>query len=177
MMSRGLVFCIVLALLLTIIGSVPAFAQGPSLADIESEIDAVQWGVIYHQKDGCSERIEAMKLLVVLEIADKFVERAMVKYAEAGEVTDRLEVCLNRAVAWLERARALSEGTGFDISSDIDKAVRTEVLKEEVFGNRGWLSEGDMPWTGDSIGAYANCTTVDSYLEAIIARINLWLQE
>ena len=111
----------------------------------------------------------------MLEIADKFVERAMAAYAEADEVTDKIEVYLNRAVAWLERVEALSEGGGFDIGSSIDMAIQTEVFKEEIFDKCGWLKEGDTPWTGDSMDAYRNCTTVNSYLDVTIARIGLWL--
>jgi len=155
-------------------GSVPALAQGPPLADIESEIDAVQWGVVYHPKDGWAEGLKSLKLLVVLEIADKFVEQAMAEYAEADDVTDRAKAYLNRAVAWLERAAALDEGGGIDISSSISMAVRTEVYKEGAFGKRGWLKEGDAPWTGDSMDAYGDCTTVNSYIETLIARISLW---
>lgn len=174
MRSRGLVISVVLALVLVLMGSIPALAQEPPLADIESEIDAVEWGVVYHPKDSWAERLESVKLLIVLEIADKFVERAMTEYTEAGEVTDKTKVCLNRAVAWLERAAALSEGGGIDISSSIGMATRTEVYKEEAFGKRGWLKEGDTPWTGDSMDAYGDCTTVNSYIETLIARISLW---
>jgi len=174
MRSKGFIVSVVLALVLVLTSSLPALAQEPSLADIESEIDAVQWGIVYHPKDGWAECLEALKLLVVLEIADKFVERAMAEYAEAGEATDKAKVYLNRAVAWLERAAALDESGGIDISSSIDIAVRTEVFKEEAFGKRGWLKEGDTPWTGDSMDAYGNCTTVNSYIETLVARISLW---
>ena len=177
MRSKSLLVSMVLALVMVLMGSVPALAQEPPLADIESEIDAVQWGVVYQPKDGWAERLESLKLLVVLEIADKFVERAMAEYAEADEVTDKTKVYLNRAVAWLERAVALSEGGGIDISSSIGMAVQTEVWKEGVFGERGWLKEGDTPWTGDSMDAYGDCTTVNSYIETLIARIGLWLLE
>jgi len=66
MRSKGFIVSVVLALVLVLTGSLPALAQGPSLADIESEIDAVQWGIVYHPKDGWAERLEALKLLVVL---------------------------------------------------------------------------------------------------------------
>jgi hypothetical protein len=174
MRGQRLIVCVVLALILVLMSSLPAFAQEPPLADIESEIDVVQWGVVYCPKEGCEEYLEALKLLVVLEIADLFVERAMIEYAEAGEVTDRVERCLNRALAWLERATALSDDGGFDISASIDKAIETEVFKEERLGKCGWLSGGDTPWTGESMGAYGNCTTVDSYIDVTIARISLW---
>ncbi len=177
MRSKGLVLSVVLALVMVLMGSTPALAEEPPLADIESEIDAVQWGIVYQPKDGWAECLESLKLLVVLEIADKFVEQAMAEYAEADEVTDEIKVYLNSAVDWLERAAALSEGGGIDISSRIDMAVRTEVCKEEVFGRRGWLKEGDTPWTGDSMEAYGDCTTVDSYIETLIARIGAWLLE
>ena len=174
MRSKSLLVSVVLALVMVLAGSIPVLAQEPPLADIESEIDAVQWGVVYHPKDGCAERLAALKLLAVLEIADKFVERAMAEYDEADEVTDKIKVCLNRAVVWLERAAALGEGGGIDISSSIDMAIQTEVWKEEVSGKRGWLKEGDIPWTGASMDAYGDCTTVNSYIETLIGRISLW---
>ncbi len=111
---------------------------------------------------GGAERLESLKLLVVLEIADKFVERAMAEYAGVGEVTDRIKRYLNRAVAWLERGAVLSDAGDIDISSGIGKAVETEVSREEALGKRRWLKEGDIPWTGASIEAYGNCTTVNS---------------
>lgn len=174
MRGQRLIVSVIFALILVLASSLPAFAQEPPLADIESEIDVVQWGVVYCPKEGGEEYLEALKLLVVLEIADLFVERAMIEYAEAGEVTDRVERYLNRALAWLERATALSDDGGFDISASIDKAIGTEVFKEERLGKYGWLSGGDTPWTGESMGAYGNCTTVDSYIDVTIARISLW---
>ena len=174
MRGQRLIVSVIFALILVLLSSLPAFAQEPPLADIESEIDVMQWGVVYCPKEGCEEYLEALKLLVVLEIADLFVERAMVEYGEAGEVTDRVERCLNRALSWLERAMALSDDGGFDISASIDKAIETEVFKEERLGKCGWLSGGDTPWTGESMGAYENCTTVDSYIDVTIARISLW---
>ena len=174
MRSKGFIVSVVLALVLVLTGSLPALAQEPPLADIESEIDAVQWGVVYQPKDSWAERLESIKLLVMLEIADKFVEWSMAEYAEADEVTDKTKEYLNRAVAWLERAAALSEGDGIDISSSIGMAVQTEVWKEEMLGQRGWLKEGDTPWTGDSMDAYEDCNTVNSYIETLISRISLW---
>jgi len=123
---------------------------------------------------GGAERLESLKLLVVLEIADKFVERAMAEYAEVGEVTDRIKRYLSRAVAWLERGAVLSDAGDIDISSSIGKAVETKVSREEALGKRHWLKEGDIPWTGASMEAYGNCTTVNSYIEILISRISLW---
>jgi hypothetical protein len=134
----------------------------------------VQWGLLYQPKDGYEEYLEAFKLLIVLEIADLFVEKAMVEYTEAGEVTDRVARSLNKAVNWLERAAELSEDGGFDISANIDRAVEAEISKEETFDRCGWLKDGDAPWDGESMSVYESCTTVDSYIDVIIARINLW---
>ncbi len=175
MRRKPLIVSVVLALLLVLMSSLPAFAQEPPLADIESEIDTIQWAVLYQPKDGRAEYIEAIKLLVVLEIADLFVERAMISYDEAGDVTDGVERCLNRALDWLERAMAISEDSGFDISDSIDKAIETEVSKEEMLDRCGWFSSGDVPWTGESMGAYGNCATVDSYIDVTIGRISSWL--
>lgn len=174
MRGQRLIVSVIFTLILVLSSSLPAFAQEPPLADIESEIDVMQWGVVYCPKEGYEEYLEALKLLVVLEIADLFVGRAMVEYGEAGEVTDRIERSLNRALVWLERAMALSDDGGFDISASIDKAIETEVFKEERLGKCGWLSGGDTPWTGESMGAYGSCTTVDSYIDVTIARISLW---
>lgn len=168
-------FCgAILVVLIISLSSLPVLAQGPSLADIESEIDTVQWGVVYHLKDGDSQYLEALRLLIVLEIADKLVERAMVGYSESGQVTDSIERYLNRAVELLERAKSLTEDDGFIISSHIDRAVETEICREQKLNERSRLSAGDEPWTGDSMEAYVNCTTVDSYIDVVISRINLW---
>ena len=176
-MCRNPVISIALALVLVSVTVVPAFMQGPPLADIESEIDAVQWAVVYHQKDGFREHLGSLRLLIILEIADKFVERAMVKYSESGEVDDKVERCLYCAAALLEHAGKLDISARYDISSDINKAIRTEVLREEVLGSRGGLKDGDVPWSGDSIGGYGNCTTASDYINMTTSRLNLWLQE
>ena len=67
MRGQRLIVCVIFALILVLLSSLPAFAQEPPLADIESEIDVVQWGVVYCPKEGCEEYLEALKLLVVLE--------------------------------------------------------------------------------------------------------------
>ena len=118
--------------------------------------------------------METLKLPIVLGIADLFVEKAMVEYNDAGEVTDGVARNLNRALDWLERADELSEDGGFDISANIDRAVQSEISKDEIFNKCGWLKDGDAPWDGESMGAYENCTTVDSYIDVVIARISLW---
>ena len=175
MKIKGIIICIALTLVFLLAGSFPAIAQGPSLADIESEIDAVQWGIIYHPKEGCEEYVEAVKMLIVLEIADKFVEFAMVEYAETGELTGKVNRCLNRAVNLLERAQGLVDDSGFDTGVDIDKGVDAEINREDKLDKCGWLSEGDTPWDGASMSAYSNCTDVSSCIDIITARINLWL--
>ena len=172
--SKRIIASVVLALLLVLVSSLPAFAQEPPLSDIESEIDAVQWGVLYQPKSGCAEYLEALKLLVVLEMADLFVEKAMGEYNDDGEVTDGVERSPNRALDWLERAAELSEEGGFDIGANINRAVEAETSKEETFDRCCWLKGGDAPWDGESMGAYENCTTVDSYIDVVIARISLW---
>ena len=49
--SKGLIVSVILALVLVLMGSIPAFAQEPLLADIESEIDAIEWAVVYDAGD------------------------------------------------------------------------------------------------------------------------------
>lgn len=172
--GKGILYSAILVVLVIAMSSLPVSAQGPSFADIESEIDTVQWGVVFHLKEYGTNYLEALKLLIVLEIADKFVERAMVVYTESGQVTDSIERCLNRAVELLERAKSLTDDGGFLISSDIDRAVETEICREQKLNERSRLSAGDEPWTGDSMEAYVNCTTVDSYIDVVISRISLW---
>ena len=164
----------ILVVLVISLSSLPALAQGPSFADIESEIDAVQWGIVLHLKEDGAKFLESLRLVIVLEVADKLVERAMVGYTESGQVTDSIERYLNRAVGLLERAKALTEDGGFIISSHIDRAVETEICREQKLNERSRLSAGDEPWTGESMEAYVNCTTVDSYIDVVISRIVLW---
>jgi hypothetical protein len=171
---KVLVVSAVLAAVLILTSSLPALAQGPPFSDIESEIDVVQWGIIYHPKDGYQQYLEAIKLLIVMEIADKLVERAMVEYTEEGQVTDRIQNYLNRAVKLLERTREITTDGGFPIGTVIDRAVETEICKENKLGEYGWLSAGDEPWTGASFEAFGGCTEVDCYINVLISRINLW---
>ena len=114
-------------------------------------------------------------MLIILEVADKFVEFAMVEYAETGELTGKVDRCLNRAINLLERAQGFVDDGGFDISADIDKGVDAEIHREGRLDKCGWLSEGDTPWDGASMSAYSDCTTVSSCIDIIMARINLWL--
>jgi len=174
MRRKRLVISITLALVLILTISLPAFAESPSLADVESEIDTVQWGLVYHALDSGEGYSETIRLLIVLEIADKFVEGAMAEYARSGEVTDRAGRSLNFAVKLLERAKSITEDGGFVISSAINDAIDTEVRREERLNECDLLREGDIPWTGASMAAYSHCTTVDSYIDMIIDRINLW---
>ena len=172
--GKGFLYSVILVVLIVSLIPLPLLAQGPSFADIESEIDAVQWGVVLHLKEDCADFLEALRILIILEIADKFVERSMVGYSESGQVTDSIDRYLNRAVDLLERAESLTEDGGFIISSGIDRAVETEICREQRLNERGRLSAGDSPWTGDSMEAYVSCTTVDSYIDILISRINLW---
>jgi hypothetical protein len=174
MKSKGLLYGVILVVLIVALVPLPVLAQGPSFADIESEIDAVQWGVVFHLKEDSGNFLEALRLLIVLEIADKFVERAMVGYSESGQVMDSTKRLLDRAIGLLEHAKAFTEEGDFIISPEMDRAVETEICREQKLDERGWLSTGDEPWTGDSMAAYANCTTVDSCIDVIISRLNLW---
>ena len=172
--GKGFLYSVILVVLIVSLIPLPLLAQGPSFADIESEIDAVQWGVVLHLKEDCADFLEALRILIILEIADKFVERSMVGYSESGQVTDSIERCLNRAIELLERAKSFTEEGDFIISPEMDRAVETEIRREQRLDERGWLSTGDEPWSGDSMAAYANCTTVDSFIDVIISRINIW---
>ncbi|MCJ7522664.1 MAG: hypothetical protein MUP21_10675 [Dehalococcoidia bacterium] len=168
---------VILALVLILMSSLPAFAEGSSLADVESEIDTVQWGLVYHSLDSGEGYCGTLRLLIVLEIADKFVEGAMAEYAQTGEFTEKASRSINIAVNLLERAKSITGDGGFDINSTVNKAVDTEIRREERLNECGLLRMGDIPWTGASMEAYSNCTTVDSYIDVIIDRINLWPQD
>ncbi|UCG84247.1 MAG: hypothetical protein JSW38_05395 [Dehalococcoidia bacterium] len=174
---RGKVFLCgaILVVLIISLSSLPVLAQGPSFADVESEIDAIQWGMVYHLKEDSTKLLEALRLLIVLEVADKFVERVMIGYSDSGQVTDTIERYLSWPVGLLERAKSQTEDGGFIIDADMDRAVEAEIGREQKLDERGWLSAGDEPWTGDSMAAYVNYTTVDSYIDVVISRINLWM--
>jgi hypothetical protein len=172
--GKGLLCGAILVVLIMSLFPLPVLAQGPSFADVESEIDVIQWGVIIHLKEDSTKLLEALRLLIVLEVADKFVERAMVGYTESGQVTDAIERYLSWAVGLLEHAKSQTEGGGFIIDPDIDRAVETEICREQELAERGWLSAGDEPWAGDSMAAYLDCSTVDSYIDVVISRINIW---
>ncbi|UCG84516.1 MAG: hypothetical protein JSW38_06825, partial [Dehalococcoidia bacterium] len=139
-----------------------------------SEIDAVQWGVIFNSMDSCEGYIETLKLLIVLEIADKLVESAMAEYAQEGVLTDRAGGRLGRAINLLERGGEFTNGVNFDISSSISKGVDAEIWREEKLSNCDGLRQGDTPWIGASMEAYVGCSTVASYIDVIIYRISLW---
>ncbi|UCG83618.1 MAG: hypothetical protein JSW38_02020, partial [Dehalococcoidia bacterium] len=116
--SKGLLYSAVLVVLIISLSSLPVLAEGPSFADVESEIDAIQWGVVFHLKEDSTRLLEAIRLLIVLEVADKFVERAMVGYSDSGQVTDAIERYLSWAVELLERAKSFIEDGDFIISPD-----------------------------------------------------------
>jgi len=154
--------------------AVPAFAQSPVFSDLESEIDAIEWAIVYYAKANPGTEINTGTILSYLELADKDIEAVMMEYYLKGKVTLKMKLLLHSAIAKLKFASKKS-GADFKISDYIEEAIATEITREENRVEKYPLSEKwDPVWEGD-MTAYDGCETVSDYLEVVIERISAWL--